>query len=149
MKTAILSAILAFLTTFSFGQDTTQYRTSLKKMMQLSGSEAAYKGVMTQMISMFKQQQTGVPEGFWDDFEAEISKDAFNKLINLVLPIYQKHLTESDLLGVIAFYETPAGKKFAEKTPLISQESMIAGQEWGKLIGQQVVEKMREKGYSQ
>ncbi|EDM36949.1 hypothetical protein PBAL39_18784 [Pedobacter sp. BAL39] len=147
MKTTILTVLLGLVTTFSFGQDTTSYRSSLKKMMQISGSETAYKGVLVQMIAMFKQQQSGVPEGFWDEFEAEVSKDAFNKLINMVLPIYQKHLTEADLLAVIAFYESPAGRKFAEKTPLISQESMIAGQEWGKLIGQQVVDKMKDKGY--
>lgn len=64
-----------------------------------------------------------------------------------MLPIYQKHLTEADLHGIIAFYDTPVGKKFAEKTPLITLESMIAGQEWGLQIGQQVIDKLKNKGY--
>jgi len=96
---------------------------------------------------MFKQQQSNVPKEFWDEFTVEVNKDAINQLVKLVLPIYQKHLTEADLLGVIAFYETPSGKKFAEKTPLITQESMLAGQEWGKQIGQRVVDKLKDKGY--
>ncbi|MDQ0968188.1 hypothetical protein QFZ20_003591 [Flavobacterium sp. W4I14] len=147
MKISILTLLLAFVTTFSFSQETNSYQSSLTKLIQVSGSEAAYKGVLDQMVSMFKQQQSKVPKEFWDEFAVEVNKNAIDRLINLVLPIYQKHLTEADLLGVIAFYETPAGKKFAEKTPLITQESMLAGQEWGKQIGQEVVDRLKEKGY--
>lgn len=147
MKISILTLLLAFVTTFSFSQENNSYKSSLTKLIQVSGSEAAYKGALDQMVSMFKQQQSNVPKEFWDEFTIEVNKNAIDQLVNLVLPIYQKHLTEADLLGVIAFYETPAGKKFAEKTPLITQESMLAGQEWGKQIGQKVVDRLKEKGY--
>ncbi|SDM59321.1 DUF2059 domain-containing protein [Pedobacter antarcticus] len=147
MKTPILTLLLLLSATVTFGQENSTYRASLKKMMQVSGSEVAYKGVMNQMITMFKEKQSNVPKEFWDEVAIEMNKDALNQLINLVLPIYQKHLTEDDLTGVIAFYDTPVGKKFAEKTPVITQESMIAGQEWGLQIGQQVIDKLRNKGY--
>lgn len=147
MKTSILTLLLLLSATLTFSQENSTYSASLKKMMQVSGSEVAYKGVVNQMITMFKQQQSNVPEKFWDEFAIEMNKDALNQLINLILPIYQKHLTEEDLLGVIAFYDTPVGKKFAEKTPLITQESMIAGQEWGRQIGQQVIDTLKNKGY--
>lgn len=64
------------------------------------------------------------------------------------MPIYQKHLTEADLLKVIAFYDTPTGKKFSEKTPFITQEAMIVGQQWGKQMAERVLSKLKEKGYS-
>ncbi|RBQ03627.1 DUF2059 domain-containing protein [Pedobacter miscanthi] len=147
MKLSILTLLFAFATTFSFCQENTRYKSSLTKMIQVSGSEVAYKGVVNQMIVMFKQQQSNVPQEFWDEFTVELNKNVINQLVDLVLPIYQKHLTEADLQGVIAFYETPVGKKFAEKTPLITQESMMAGQEWGKQIGQKVVDKLKAKGY--
>lgn len=147
MKTSILTVLLLLVTTLSFGQENSSYKSSLKKLMQISGTEIAYKGALDQMISIFKQQQSNAPKEFWDEFSAEVNKDAFTQLVNMILPIYQKHLTEADLLGVIAFYETPLGKKFAEKTPLISQESMLAGQEWGKEIGQKVITKLKDKGY--
>ncbi|KEQ31291.1 hypothetical protein N180_03335 [Pedobacter antarcticus 4BY] len=147
MKTPILTLLLLLSATVTFGQENSTYRASLKKMMQVSGSEVAYKGVINQMITMFKEKQSNVPKEFWDEVAIEMNKDALNQLINLVLPIYQKHLTEDDLTGVIAFYDTPVGKKFAEKTPVITQESMIAGQEWDLQIGQQVIDKLRNKGY--
>lgn len=147
MKKTTLSLLLIWSTTLAFSQDTGTYNSSLKKMIQVSGSEVAYKGVVNQMIAMFKQQQSNVPTEFWDEFAAEMNKDAITQLVNMISPIYQKHLTEADLHGVIAFYETPVGKKFAEKTPLITQESMLAGQEWGKQIGLRVVERLKGKGY--
>jgi len=147
MKKTVLSLLLLLSTTLSFSQDNSNYKSSLKKMIQVSGSEVAYKGIVNQMITMFKQQQSNVPAEFWNEFAAEMNKDAVTQLVDMLTPIYQKHLTEADLQSVISFYETPAGKKFAEKTPLITQESMLAGQEWGKQIGARVIEKLQAKGY--
>lgn len=146
MKKIALSLLIVLSTTLVFSQESSTYKSSLKKMIQVSGSELAYKGIVNQMISLYKQQQSNVPTEFWDEFAAEMNKDAVEQLVNLISPIYQKHLTEADLKAVIAFYETPVGKKFAEKAPLITQESMLAGQEWGKQIGVRVVEKLKAKG---
>jgi hypothetical protein len=147
MKKSILTAFFALIISISFAQEKDTYKSSLKRLLQVSGSEVAYKGVLIQMTSLFKQQQPTVPAEFWDEFLAEANKDSFNQLINLILPIYRKHLAETDLVELITFYETPVGKKFAEKTPLITQESMLAGQEWGKQIGQHVLDKLKAKGY--
>jgi hypothetical protein len=147
MKKSILTAFFALIISISFAQEKDTYKSSLKRLLQVSGSEVAYKGVLVQMTSLFKQQQPTVPAEFWDEFLAEANKDSFNQLLNLILPIYKKHLAEPDLLELITFYETPVGKKFAEKTPLITQESMLAGQEWGKQIGQHVLDKLKAKGY--
>lgn len=147
MKSSIFTILFVLVATLSFGQENDSYKSSLKKLIQVSGTEVAYKGALNQMIVMFKKQQSSVPSEFWDEFATEVNKDAITQLITMILPVYQKHLTEEDLLDVIAFYETPVGKKFAEKTPLITQESMLAGQEWGKQIGQKVVDKLRDKGY--
>lgn len=147
MRKIALSLLLVLSTTFVFSQDSSTYEASLKKMIQVSGSESAYKGIVKQMISMVRQQQSNVPAEFWDEFATEMNKDVVNQLATMMSPIYQKHLTEADLKAVIAFYETPAGKKFAEKTPLITQESMVIGQEWGKQISARVIEKLKDKGY--
>ncbi|PRY55548.1 hypothetical protein B0I27_101520 [Arcticibacter pallidicorallinus] len=147
MKKTFLSLLLVLSITLSFSQENSTYKASLKKMIQVSGSESASKGIVNQMITMFKQQQANVPVEFWDEFAAEMNRDAIGQLVDMLTPIYQKHLTEKDLQGVISFYETPSGKKFAEKTPLITQESMLAGQEWGKQIATKVVERLQAKGY--
>ena len=70
-----------------------------------------------------------------------------DELADMLAPVYEKHMTENDLKKIIEFYQTPVGKKYAEKTPLITQESMQVGQQWGMRIGQKVMERLKEKGY--
>ena len=146
-KTLLIISLLVLTTTITFAQNS--YKTTLKEMIQVSGAEASYKGVVSQMMTMFKQQKSTVPAEFWEELTTEMNKIAVDQLVDLVLPVYQKHLTEEDVKGIIAFYKTPVGKKFAEQTPLITQESMAAGQEWGKKIGATVVKRLQEKGYGQ
>jgi hypothetical protein len=146
-KICILFSLILLTSAVSFGQASSTYKETLKKMMEVSGSQATYKAAVTQMMSMFKQQKSGVPEVFWEEFEVMANKMAGEDLLNMLLPIYQKHLSENDVKNIIAFYQTPSGKTFAEKTPLIMQESMAAGQQWGMKIGEELQKKLKEKGY--
>ncbi|WP_285057857.1 DUF2059 domain-containing protein [Pedobacter ginsengisoli] len=147
-KNLLLTALFIIIaSSCSFAQNNASYRSSLKQLMQLSGAEGTYKGVISQMITLFKQQQPSVPAAFWDEFTVEMNKVAIDQVVDLILPAYQKHLTEEEIKGVIAFYKTPVGKKYASKTPVITQESMIAGQVWGKTLGEKVIKRLREKGY--
>lgn len=61
MKTSILTVLLASVKTLSFGHENNNYRSSLKKLMQISSTEVAYKGALNQMIFLFKQQQSSAP----------------------------------------------------------------------------------------
>jgi uncharacterized protein len=47
-------------------------------------------------------------------------------LLQDVVPVYQKHLTRSDVEAVIAFYSSPAGKKILREQPAMIRESMQA-----------------------
>jgi len=44
--------------------------------------------------------------------------------INDLVPIYQKYFTKSDVDAIAAFYQSPSGRKFVEKTPEIMGEFM-------------------------
>ncbi len=132
---------------FSFGQDNNSYKASLKEMMDAAGSSEAYKVAIVQTLKMLKSQKSDVPEAYWQELETVFIKSAQEDLFNMLLPVYQKHITEAELKDITKFYHTPTGKKFAEKTPLILQDSMAAGQEWGKKLGEELVKKLQEKGY--
>jgi hypothetical protein len=148
MKKIMLSILLLlFVITSGMAQDNSSYRTSLKKMMEVSGAIQSYKGAIDQFIKMFKERQSNIPNEVWDEMTVELNKIGIEDLVTMTLPVYQRHLTEADIKAIIAFYETPAGKKFAEKTPMITKESMQAGQEWGKKIGEAIGEKLKAKGY--
>jgi len=96
---------------------------------------------------MFKEQYASVKEETWVSLEVEFKNTSINDLIELLTPTYQKHLTLEEIKGLIEFYETPVGKKYAQKSPLIMQESMQIGQQWGMKIGEEFAKKMKDKGY--
>jgi hypothetical protein len=65
--------------------------------------------------------------------------------------LYDQHFSEDDLKVALAFYDSPAGKRLAEKAPLLFMEGMRLGQQWGTEIGRRAGEKAvlkgRELGY--
>jgi hypothetical protein len=140
--------ILVLIASFNVSaQENKAYTATLKKYLEVSGSLHAFKTAVGSMISNFKTMNSTVPEEFWKEFEAEFLNTSMDDLVAQLSPVYQKHLTEADLQGIITFYSSPAGKKLAEKTPAIMQDSMQAGRAWGEAIGMKVMAKMKEKGY--
>jgi uncharacterized protein len=123
------------------------YKVTLKKMLEVAGSEESFKTAIKQMFGMFKQQHSNVPDAFWEEAEKEFSETSMDELVDMLSPVYQKYMTEADLKKIIEFYQTPVGKKYAEKTPLIMQESMQVGQQWGMKVGQKIQARLKEKGY--
>jgi hypothetical protein len=146
-KIILFLTITLFSVAILSGQVDNDYKATLKKMFEVSGTEDSYKTAITQMIGMFKEQYTDVSAELWTDLEKEFLKTSLNDLVDMLVPVYNKYLTQSDLEEMIKFYQTPAGKKFAKSTPLIMQESMEIGQQWGTKIGQEFDRKIREKKY--
>jgi len=143
-------AIVALFMLFSFttfAQDDKAYENKLSEMFEASGSEETFKAAINQMLGMYKSQKTNVPTEVWNELEKEFLKTSMTDLVKMLVPVYKKHLTESDIDGLIKFYRSPIGQKFAKKTPLITQESMQVGQQWGMAIGQNFAAKMKAKGY--
>jgi hypothetical protein len=146
MKTLLTVCALMLASASGVFSQTNDYQATLKKMFEVSGSQEAYKAAIMQMFTMFKQN-ANVPQEVWADMEKEFLATSMDELVKMLTPVYEKHLTQADLQKLIDFYRTPVGSKFAQKTPLIMQESMQVGQEWGMKIGQQFQEKLKAKGY--
>ena len=118
----------------------------IKKFFEVSGTEASFKNIVPMMIDNFKQNPgfSAVPTEFWDDFSTE-ALTSFKELLGEMSAVYKKHFTHEDIKQMIVFYESPIGKKFVEKQPLVQSESYVLGSEWGKKLGEKVVCKIQEK----
>lgn len=166
-KIIVLLSVILFTTSLSFSQTApakttvpsrttvtpatppsgSTFKETLKTMMEVTGSEATYKAVISQMVSTFKSQKPEVPAAVWNEFGEAFTKAVSQDILDLLLPIYQKHFTEADLKAAIVFYESPAGQKMALASPLVMRESMEAGQQWGMKVGADIAKKLQEKGY--
>lgn len=116
----------------------------IRKVMEISGAGVNGIQVMDIMETQFKQSLPNVPDEFWKEMRKEVNAGT---LIDLIVPIYDKHFTHDEIKQLITFYESPIGKKISTTLPAVMQESMAAGQKWGEALAQNVLEKLRKKGY--
>jgi hypothetical protein len=49
-----------------------------------------------------------------------------DELIDVMIPVYQKHFTKGDMDALVAFYSSPTGEKMVKEMPAIMSESMQA-----------------------
>ena len=64
-------------------------------------------------------------DGIFDDLPVD-------QLVDAIVPVYQKHLTKSDLAAITVFYSSTPGQKILKEMPAILSESMQAGGEVGR-----------------
>lgn len=131
-----------------YGQDETAAKQAdIKKLLGITGASNTGLRVFSQVIGMFQRTHSEVPEAVWMEMvsEAEAKVDGF--VMEMLVPIYDKHLTHEDIKGLIAFYETPVGRKLLAVMPRMHQESRTAGEIWGRDFARTVQERLAEKGY--
>jgi hypothetical protein len=122
----------------------------VQKMMDVVGSKKIMQTVMTTMVQQifdsFKKMRPDIPPGVWDRVSATLSSDASTKgLLHELVPIYQRHFCTADVEQIIAFYESPAGRKLSAEMPAIQQEAFVAGRAYMGRMSQQLERDVRDE----
>lgn len=117
---------------------------SIKELITITGTKNLTQQILNQSITSMRSQFPQVPQVFWDEFSAGLTAD---QLINRLIPIYDKYLTDEDIKQLIAFYRTPVGKKIISVSPQIASDSLNIGQQYGKEVAQRAIQKLQEQGY--
>lgn len=63
-----------------------------------------------------------------EEFEKAFAPDGV--LARGLARVYARHFTDEEIRSLIAFYETPLGRKVTETLPAIAQESMQVSTKW-------------------
>lgn len=115
---------------------------SLEKLLQVTGAENLSKSVRNQfnnmMGPMFAQaidaknltpEKRQEAERFMQAFSVKVSKImdeemAWDRLKRDYMQIYRESFSQKEVNDLIAFYESPTGKDFVRKMPVVMQKSM-------------------------
>ncbi len=119
-------------------------RADIRKLIELTGAANISADALEKMIEPLKASYPQVPEEFWNTFVHEVHSD---ELVDLVIPIYDKYYTRDEIQELMHFYQTPVGQKTIKVLPKLSAEAIDAGQEWGRMVADRAMRKLREKGY--
>ena len=154
------SAIFMFLiiSASAFAQDrtdelTAQKRDDIKKLMEVTGATQIAGQMAESILQAFmqnlKQLRPDVPNQAVTVMNDELvalfkeKMEAPGGLVDLQIPIYNKYFTHSEIKGLLAFYQTDLGRKIVEVLPKVTSESMVTGQEWGKGLGPEIVQRLQ------
>lgn len=114
----------------------------IRKLLDIMGTKALAVQTMDATLNGMRPMLAGtLPPGDYQQklidlfFEKFRAKADPQQVVDMVVPIYDKHLSHDEIKGLIAFYGTPLGKKTLAVLPAIAAESGEAGQKWGENLG--------------
>lgn len=115
MKKIILTLVFALATFNVFAQDEALKKDVLK-VIELSGSGGQMAAAKKQLLGMIPKEKQAA---FSVEFDALIPKT-----YEASAKIYMEQFTKDDIKAMLAFYESPVGKKITEKSELIATKAL-------------------------
>jgi hypothetical protein len=127
----------------------------IKQLLDLTGAyrlgQMLSGSVVRQMSETLRRNRPDLPPELFTVlaeevnaiFAEEMSPDgSFADVVSLV---YHNHFTHDEVRGLVAFYQTPLGRKLAAEMPSMTQESMQAGLKWGQGLAPKLQERLRAR----
>jgi hypothetical protein len=109
------------------------------EIMQLSGAHQLavqmMRGIMVNMRGAFPPY---VPKDVIDDIQSSLEKMDFEPM---AIESYERHVSTEDAAQIIAFYKTPAGRRFIGVMPQVTKEMQESGAKAGTQIVQEVIDR--------
>ena len=121
-------------------------RDSIIKLMNTTGASNMSSIIVQQMLPALRQMSPEIPQTFWDK---EVSLVDTKELVELLIPLYQRNLSEEDLKSINQFYESAVGQKLIKAQPVMVRESMEIGEQWGYSIAKRITQKYQASDKTQ
>lgn len=120
----------------------------IRKLLEVTGAlkigNMMTESVVKQMSESFAQSRPDFPAALVDSLAMDVSRifsqgiSVKGGLMDQMVPLYHRQFTHEEIKGLLAFYQSPLGKKVAQTLPALTQESMKLGQEWGEALGPKI-----------
>jgi hypothetical protein len=91
------------------------------------------------------EQKKQLHEMMEDVMNQAMGPAAMREMLEATVPVYQRHLSKSDLDAMVAFYSSPVGQKILHEQPAMVQESMQAASGIQQRIARVMFQKMDER----
>lgn len=122
-----------------------------KQLITTTGATAVFTpliaGVVEQAKLLYLQQNPGLAKDL-NEVAVKLRTDLqprFSELNDEVARLYATNFSEQELKDILAFYQSPAGKKMLNVQPKVIDSSMAFAQNWANKLSDEVVGKIREE----
>lgn len=112
---------------------------NIRRLMEITGSHNLARQMIDQMMAMLKKEMPAdkpeIRDKVFGIYEEEMHKVFTAERVNAyVIPIYDKFFTADEVSTLIAFYESPLGKKVVGVLPQILVEASAGGEQLGREV---------------
>ena len=132
-------------------------RADIEKLIEMTGAlavgEQMSNSFVTQMTQTIKTIRPDLSPELFDILGEEVNsaiKEDLPKFLATIIPVYHKFFSHQDIKEIVLFYQTPLGRKTIRVMPLLMQECMFLGQQWGQTLGpeiqKRVIERFKKEG---
>jgi uncharacterized protein len=146
---ALLAAVLLGGSAVAQPQPSAEAVDTARQIITLKGGEGIFNtlipGVIEQSKYMFEQQNPNLGTPL-----REVATKLRNELAsrqaelnNEVAKVYASRFTEKEIKDLLAFYQSPLGRKLITEEPKALDQSMTYAQDWARRLSDEVVVKMR------
>lgn len=119
MKKLILTFAILLVAHFGFSQsDDEALKKDVIKVIERSGAAGQMTSAKKRLIKMIPEEKQAA---FLVEFDALLPK-----VYEATAKVYMEEYTKDDIKAMLAFYESPVGKKMAEKSEIIANKSQDA-----------------------
>jgi hypothetical protein len=122
-----------------------------KQMLEVTHGSTVFTplipGVIEQARLFYLQQNPSLGKDL-NEITAKLRADLqprFAELIDDIAKIYAESFSEQEMKEIIAFYQTPAGKKMLDQQPRLVDASMNFAGNWANKLSDEVTSRMREE----
>ena len=123
MKKIIVTFALVLVANIGMAQDAA-YTKDVMRVVENSPTVNQIKAVKAQIL---KQIPDDKKAAFTIDFDA-----SFPSLYDKLAKVYMETYTKEDIKAMLAFYDSPVGKKIAEKEAGLNEKAQESLKEWGE-----------------
>jgi len=122
-----------------------------KQILEIKGVKKLFgplvRGVVEKVRDQFMQTDFMWAKDL-NEVTAQLEKEyapRADELVDASAKIYASHFTEAELKQILAFYQTPLGRKVIVEEPKALDESMANAGAWGDNLSEEVIAKMRDE----
>ncbi|WP_428249082.1 DUF2059 domain-containing protein [Ferrovibrio sp.] len=122
-----------------------------RKLLVVTRMQTHMDMMMSHMMTMLTDLLSKANPGKQEEVRKAVTelflpemRAALPGLLDEIAKLYTLHFSADELRQVVAFYESPVGRKAIDTMPAITQQSMAMGQAWGQQVAQRAIEKHAE-----
>jgi hypothetical protein len=124
----------------------------IRSLMELLGVRDALQETTAKSTEQYRDAlSASVPDKERGQAFVNAFLDAYQKKFNAdditteLVAVYDKHFTEDDIKGLLQFYGSPLGQKYAAEMPKISAEGNAAGRAVSLRVARDIIQDLRKQ----